>query len=576
MATKVTHAPCYEEQVRTNDILEAISGGVAAMAAGSATPEFIDRTFEAILDGATNTSRVFGQWLATARATEEDDYKLLERWFTMLSRVIADKVYTVRGYAASASPDSAMTPLDDLAPLGKAALATDTNDGGADWAEEHPLTWYVRFNGISKSDGTMDIKAIEGDPEFDVTGELAPVYTASMALWRKETRDNSYTYKSWSSVRKAGFRPYAGDVDATGKKRPLTWHPTFGGGLTKDGTKLTSGAGTKPATYKSAIEGNTLAKKWGTHEGLWNDCDAYWLLDMWQLRHQSKENSGTLDGCTSYNYQYKAAKAEEGATRVLLAESNGANIIVGSVVSVGTPGGNNNIDRGQASMYSTANQVTVTSKANVVLDGATYTAINLDVPSPITVTADHYISTMPWTPGNTEGVPGHKDGCLGSLTDGKHPCRIAGVEILDGAYTNSLEPLWNVVAGSDGTHFVYQIFEQRDPTKLASTTAGYTDTGIRSIELTGNQWSYPKEFIENDRDLLFLSEIGGTASSYYRSGFYCSPAAGVRAPWRYGGLNYGVYGGLACAYGNGAPSIATWDGRPRLSGSGKSRGEWAG
>ena len=49
MAVKITHVPSLEEQERTNQILEGISAGVNAMAAGSAAPEFIDRTFETML-----------------------------------------------------------------------------------------------------------------------------------------------------------------------------------------------------------------------------------------------------------------------------------------------------------------------------------------------------------------------------------------------------------------------------------------------------------------------------------------------------------------------------------------------
>lgn len=574
MAQKVTHIPSLEGQNRTNEILEKIASAAAAQAAGSAAPDFLDRTFEAILDGHSNTTATFYLWLAEARQTEEDDYKLLERWFTILSRKIAGKIYTVQGYAAAAGSDSAMTAEDDLKPLGKAALATDTNDGGADWAEEHPLTWYVRFNGISKEDGTMDVKAIEGDSTFDITGNLAPVYTASMALWRKETRDASYIRKSWTSTRQAGFRPYAGDVAPDGTKRPLTWHSTFAGGwLTGD--KLTSGAGHHAANFKSAEAGLTAARKWSQWDALWNDCDSYWLLDMWQLRHQSKENSGTLEGCTGYNLQKQVAKVEESTTRVLLAEAEFANFVVGSAVAVGDYS-TANLDRGQTAMRNIVSVANITSIQKVNVEATTYTALNLDVTAPFTTKADARVSTMPWMSGDTEGVPGHRDGCIGALTGGKRPIRVAGIETMNGAYAIGIEPLYTVIAGSDGTHWTYdKVSICRDATKLKSTvTADYTTlTGIR-YESMAQSWNYVKEFFQNNEDVLFPESVGGTSSTYYRSAFYGTGSAGVRVPWWFANLGDGGHAGLACEYGNLAPSSSTWNGVPRLSGAGKMRGEW--
>jgi hypothetical protein len=59
------------------------------------------------------------------------------------------------------------------------------------------------------------------------------------------------------------------------------------------------------------------------------------------------------------------------------------------------------------------------------------------------------------------------------------------------------------------------------------------------------------------------------------SAFNFNGSSGVRAPWRFTSLYYGGYGGLAGAGGDAAPGYADWRERPRLSGSGKKRGEWA-
>ena len=52
-------------------------------------------------------------------------------------------------------------------------------------------------------------------------------------------------------------------------------------------------------------------------------------------------------------------------------------------------------------------------------------------------------------------------------------------------------------------------------------------------------------------------------------------SAGVRCPWRFAPLYYGGYAGLAAEHGYIAPGNSAWDGRPRLCGAGKKRGEWS-
>lgn len=564
--------PNAEQQERIARALERIADLQAAIAAGTAGADFIDATFGSLLDG-TNTTTILRQWWAMAAGDTPDKYERLSRFANMAAQAWDGKVYTVRGYS-SATADHAMTPLDDLAGKGKAVLATDTTPGGADWAEEDPMTWYIRANAVSKADGTMDIKALEGEEGFDITGESAPVYTFALALWRREIRDASYTTKSWRTTPAAGFRPYAGDVAPDGTKRALTWHPTFDGALNSKGN-LTSGAGRPVANFTSASAGLTAARKWNAYEGLWCDCDTEWLLDMWQLRHQDKENSGILEGCTTYNHQFQVAVAENGVTRVLVTTAQGANFVEGSTVSVGDHGSNSNRDRGQADMRNLADKVQITSIATVQVGAASYTALNLDLGGKtIDVPAEAWVSTMPWHTGSTERVPGHKDGCRGSLTNGKYPMRVAGVEALVGAYAIGLDPLYNVKAGSDSTHWTYdRVAVCRDSEKLGATIgAGYVDTGITFTDMPQG-WQYVKEFAQNDDGVVFPSEISGSSTQWYKSAFCGSYSAGVRCPWRFANLNNGGNAGLAGENGNNSPTTANWNGSPRLSHGGETVSE---
>ena len=542
---------------------------------GGETSAVLDSTCQLLIDG-TNTTKVFKTWYPRAMAMAgdaADRYETLSRFAKIIADAWGDKTYTLRSYTAESSGDPAMTPLDDLADKTAGQICTEASVEKPDWVDEDPMTWYIRANALSKQDGTMNILAIEGvDGDFDITGESAPVYTFAVALWIREWAEGSYDYISFKTVKAGGFYPFAGDTGLDNKKRALTWHPTFPGGKDSKG-RLGSGAGQTPMLFTSAQSALPLARKVTAYEGLWNDCDTIWVLRMWQLRHFNLENSGIAEGCTNYSAQYKVAAAETGVRRVLVTEEQGKNFIVGSTASVGDPEANESKDRYNAYMRNIADLVKVESIERVSVSGNTYMAINLDTASTFDVTETTYISTMPWHSGSTEALPGHKDGCRYNLTGGG-PLRVAGVEMLDGAYTLGLDPLYNVTAGSESGKFNYQVLEQRDSEALSGSISGYKDTWISFTDMPQG-WNYVKAFVRSKLGVLFPRAIGGSSTAYYKSAFCGTGSTGVRAPWRFCALSTGGAAGLAGEHGGNAPSGSSWSGRPRLCGSGKKRGEWS-
>ena len=504
--------PSYAQHERMAAALEAI-----ALNGGQNSAEALDAACRQLLDG-TNTTRVFWSWYPRALAAgETDKYKLLSRFATAAAQAWNGKTYTLRSYDPSVSGITKMTPMDDLADKAAAQLCTENTEAIEDWADEDPMTWYIRANALSLEDGTMNITYFEGEDGFDITGEDAPVYTFALALWIKEWNDGAYDYISFRTTRGSGYYPDAGDVDPKNKKRPITWHATFPGGLDSKGA-LTSGAGIKAYNFASATAGIQKARQKTIYEGLWNDCDTRWILRMWQLRHFDLENSNIAEGCTSYNYQYMVALPEENVKRVLLSASQAAGFIVGSAVSVGDMGAQSNKDRWNAWMRNLADLVKVSSIEKVTVNGTEYTAINLDISGTITTTATTCISTMPWHSGATEALPGHKDGCTFSLTAGKTPLRVAGVEVLDGSYTIGLDPLYDTTANEAGG-FDYTVYQCRDSQKLSgSITADYEDTGIVYSGMPSG-WNYVKAFIKSKLGVLFPKLIGGSSTTYFKSAF---------------------------------------------------------
>ena len=553
-----------EETARQNNIL-------AGIAAGNAGAEFVDATFGGLLDG-TNTTEVFWSWWPLSNGEGVTKYQRLERFAKMLALAAKNKTYTLRFYDDTVSSDYTGTPMDDLADGREAApLVTDTSEPVEDWSIEDYMTWYIRANALSLEDGTMNVLAVEGETGFDVSGESAPVYCFAMSVCMKEWGDGTYIYNSWRSMSGGGYNPMKGDVPPGGGRRWLTWHPAFHGGKNSTGG-MTSGAGLPPMQFTSASSAIALARKITAYDALWTDCDQQYVMSQWRLRHWTLSNSGKLEGCTSYNYQYALVVAESDVKRVVVTKTQGANFIVGSAVCVGERGENTNNDRGQSYMRDVVAWARITSIDDVVVEDVTYSALSLDIEDAITTTTTMYVSTMPWESGTTECLPGHSDGCIGNLTNGKYPYRVAGIEMQIGAYIEQLDPLWNVSVVDD--HWHYDIYSCRDGAKQASSiTEDYEKVGEFDLpDQKTYTWNYIRAIGNLGDEAINYKKFGGSSSTYLRAAFNSPGDAGLRAPWRGGPLHDGGSAGLPCALGYRSPGSAYWAGVPRLAGSGKKRG----
>jgi hypothetical protein len=594
-APKVPFYPMtHEDAVR-------MTNAIIAMATPGASEDALDEMFSAMIDG-ENTTSLFRHWWPLARKQDIDAaalqegasdagtvanrYHTLTRWFTLLGKAWAGKYYTLRGpdYRVNSTGVTSITPMGDLAGRMAAACATEESGLDPDWADEDPTTWYLRFNGLSLADGTMNVLAVEGvDQAFDITGNIAPVYTGRLGLFKLHYTDGVYEYKTFTTQPEGAFKTWAGDVAPDKTHRPMNWEATFPG--SKHGTKLTSGSGydglswernsNTPAWRVSAADGLSAARNWDSYEGVYSDTDLEPILDLWQLRHFDLENSGIIEGCLNYNYQYVVSAAEEGVTSVLLTPAQAANLVIGGCVEVGShPEGTNN-DRDTAANYDLISFANILRMEDVTIDGTALTRVPLDIPAAINVPATAYVSTMPWVPGSTEHLPGHKDGSLANCTNGRTPARIAGVEIIDGAYVVGLDPLW--MSDWDETRdpkSMYTVHQCRDSEKQAgSITSDYEEVGTFTSAASG--WQYEKHLAINDKGMIYPDALGAASTTFMKSAFYFRASSGVRAPWRFYALNSGGYGGLAGANGSVTPGYADWDERPRLSGSGKKRGEWA-
>lgn len=220
----------------------------------------LDSIFSLFIDG-KNTTEMFWKWYPLTYKYGSTKYSRLERWCKLLANAWSNKTYTLRFYKASVSGDYTGTPLDDLADGRQAApLVTDSSEPTEDWAENDPMTWYIRANALSLADGTMDILYFEGEDRFDITGEIAPVYCFALNLYLKHWTDDSYKYTSWKTIKADGYNSMAEGIAPDGTYRTITWHPAFYGGLNTSGG-MTSGINKKPMVWTSSNNALPLARE---------------------------------------------------------------------------------------------------------------------------------------------------------------------------------------------------------------------------------------------------------------------------------------------------------------------------
>ncbi len=96
---------------------------------------------------------------------------------------------------------------------------------------------------------------------------------------------------------------------------------------------------------------------------------------MVRLKYARKGNSGKIEGCTSYNYQYTAAVSETNVERVILTTAQAANFLEGSTIMLGVQSGT---DRNTASNYSICDGKKIAKIENVTIDGTDYSAVYID------------------------------------------------------------------------------------------------------------------------------------------------------------------------------------------------------
>ena len=484
---------------------------------------------------------------------------MLERWF---GNVLDDnRVHgcTVPLYATSTSAIGELT--DDS--VGLVCTPSTASTPGRDDFAHLPQFWCVEVAAEKKEDGSHEIFYVEHiDDLDDVRSGEHLCWVLQKNTFVREWRADGYQHLQMKCHQTTGFKQWREGKDRTGHVYAYIAHPKYYAG--KVGGKATCGTGLAPINYTSHTSGVALWRTRGTQYSGGSGSLMKFLDRMMRLKYAKKGNSGTIEGCSSYNYQYKAAVAESGVKRFILTTAQAANLFVGSAVSIGTDT-DGSTDRNVADVHDIATEVRITAIEPVTIADSQYSAVYVDVTDTFDTVADQtLLSTMPYFSGWNDDVQGN-DGSKYNATNGKEPGLLQKVEFMNGSYLIISDELWQW--GKDANEdFTFDCYVCKDQSKVSGTaiTEDYVKQEGLTLTFPKDNTSWRWQYIEDTScgDIEWPTAVNASGSGVgCKAGFGCNPAAsGVRAGWCFGDLTDGGGVGVACRSSDVSVGHAYWYG----------------
>lgn len=577
--TLINHPASDETLGRVASALETANTLTAAQLAGTSGAAIYDAFYAA---GVTpeNIDDMFVSWWHGADDGQYTKTQLLARWFSLLN---SDKTFGTKFYNFGTSQTTQGELCDDSAEIGVTTPSTNAVKG-KDPLHQQFAFWTVEVEYEIDANGEIEIKSVaKVDSSFNRGGTNGMVGVAQKTGWLSITNDSVNWWVRYRTAQAPGYVPIAEGVSPVDNKpRAFVVHAKYLAGKDASG-KPTSASGLAPLNYTWSHNSQIAEwrKRGANYAGI-SICDIFFRILMFWLKYAKKGNSGTMEGCTSYNFQYKCAVAETGVTRVLLTEAQAKNLLVGSSVIVGDVGSGTSTDRYVASMYKCAKNVRILSIVSTVVEETTYYAVNLETDTAFDTTTDTYISTMPWWSGSCDDVLG-VDGSPTSCTNGKEPFIIQGLESQIGAYAVIADIIDTITVSEDSTTMTINPATVRLAKNIAqSKSANYVDTNKPLTIPKPANWAW--HFIGDlaydkahpEFTLPSIVDNGANSGNGFKSAVSVPASGGVFEWLSWSALyDYSVCG-LACAYLGDGLGYAHWNIAAGAPGSGANRGEWAG
>lgn len=467
----------------------------------------------------------------------------LEKFFSLQR---TGKVYGVKVFKSTFNPTPICEKTRDNAGL-ICEPSTDTVENQDDY-ENIPLFKWYEVNYKRYDDGFAYPTAFIGDSNYKTDGDVD--IGAMQMTFYYDWLDVSDEYRelviSDTPHEELGLKPWEQAVRADGTVMPYfiqSKHPSVIG---SDGLLHSQrGKAARNQSYQNMI--TNYGKKGTGYTGAGSS--RFTFAQIFNLiKYANKSSQDSMAGVTSWNIQYPASvQSADKHNYFPVTNAQANNLQVGLCVSVGYADTSGSLDRGVSSVHAYADDVKIT--AIETLDDSNK-AVYLDCQPFDTLPVGEkqiYMTSMHAHSGDTDVVIGHHDGSPVSNSDGKHPCRIQGIEYLVGGGTIASDTV--MVFKPDYSKDVYVAPRgTKHVTNESTIKSSYLLVGNVAASADGKGSDYWTGDVEQNYGVWLPTNQVANSGQGNKDIVYAGGATtgGTREYYQGGDLGRGAYAGFCC------------------------------
>jgi hypothetical protein len=393
---------------------------------------FEEHPVQVITDNTLSVAGAPADALSTGNAIKNvlDSFKdiFLEKFFSLQR---TGKVYGVKVFKSTFNPTSICEKTRDNAGL-ICEPSTDTVENQDDY-ENIPLFKWYEVNYKRYNDGFAYPTAFIGDSNYktDSDADIGAMQMTFYYAWLDVSDEYRELVISDTPHEELGLKPWEQAVRADGTIMPYFIQSRHSSVIGSDGLLHSQrGKVARNQSYQNMI--TNYGKKGTGYTGAGSS--RFTFAQIFNLiKYANKSSQDSMAGVTNWNVQYPASiQSIDKHNYFPVTNAQANNMQVGLCVSVGYGNTSGSLDRELSTIHQYADDVKII--AIEALDDNNK-AVYLDCQPFDTTPVDDrqiYITSMQAHSGDTDSVIGHHDGSPVSNTDGKHPCRIQGIEIMVG------------------------------------------------------------------------------------------------------------------------------------------------